>query len=188
MVPLRATASSGLQIHYQLIDVGASRVSCTRIEGSSVIVNSPGSCTVEASQAGNAKYLAAAPVRMTFEIDNMISEYSWDMPTSAKLSEARVPVTLRRETGSSYWKLRVEGPCALRGPDGADYSSVYYNGAGPNYGSFVDEAHTTGDQDGLNGKITLTAAGICSVYFSAGDDGRQNGITEFSHRINIQAG
>ncbi|KQM02181.1 hypothetical protein FF86_10776 [Frankia sp. CpI1-P] len=188
---MHATASSGLQVHYRLVDVGAVRVSCTAIEGSSVIVKSPGSCTVEASQQGDSHYLAATPVRMTFEIDNMISDYSWDMPTSAALSEAPIPVTLRRETGSSLWSLRVEGPCALRAPNGADYTSVYYNGEAPYYGgggSFNDAAHATGDANGLKGRITLAAAGTCTVYFSVNDNGNQNSITERSRKINIRAG
>ncbi len=58
-----ATASSGLAVTFS---VGAGD-QCT-IAGSTVHLTAVGSCTVTASQPGNANYLAAAPVSQTFDI------------------------------------------------------------------------------------------------------------------------
>jgi hypothetical protein len=58
---VRATASSGLRVSF------AARGSC-KVRGTSVHLASAGSCTLTASQRGNANYAAAAPVSRRFAI------------------------------------------------------------------------------------------------------------------------
>lgn len=62
-VALGATASSGLAVTYASL----SPLVC-QIQGAAVSLSAVGTCTVEATQEGNDAFLAAAPVRQSFEV------------------------------------------------------------------------------------------------------------------------
>jgi len=58
-----ATASSGLAVTF----ASTSSTVCT-VSGSTVTLVSVGTCTIQATQAGNANYAAATPVSQSFEV------------------------------------------------------------------------------------------------------------------------
>jgi hypothetical protein len=64
-LPLGATASSGLPVSFASLTPSVCLVS-----GAWVSVDSTGSCTVQATQAGSGNYLAAAPVSQTFSVSH----------------------------------------------------------------------------------------------------------------------
>lgn len=62
-VSLTATASSGLAVSF----ASSSAAVCT-VSGSTATLIAPGTCTIAASQAGNATYAAATPVSQSFAV------------------------------------------------------------------------------------------------------------------------
>lgn len=62
-VSLSATATSGLPVTYSLVDGPAT------LAGNVVTLTGVGTVEIEASQSGNATYLAALPVRVSFAVD-----------------------------------------------------------------------------------------------------------------------
>ena len=79
-----ASASSGLPVSF------AASASCT-VSGSTVHITSPGSCTITASQLGNANYNPAAAVSQTFSIA------SWLTPPT----RCRVPNVVGKRLGAA---------------------------------------------------------------------------------------
>ena len=63
MLALHATASSGLTVSF----VSLTPTVCT-VSGASATLVNPGSCTIQASQPGNAQYAAATPVMQSFTV------------------------------------------------------------------------------------------------------------------------
>jgi hypothetical protein len=61
-IALAATASSGLAVSYAIVSGPAT------VSGGLLTINGVGSVTVQASQAGNGQYAAAAPVSQTFTV------------------------------------------------------------------------------------------------------------------------
>jgi hypothetical protein len=63
MLPLSATASSGLTVSFASLTTGV----CT-VSGTVASLTNPGTCTIQATQAGNATYAAAQPVNQSFTV------------------------------------------------------------------------------------------------------------------------
>jgi uncharacterized protein (TIGR03437 family) len=89
-----ATASSGLPVTF----VGMTAPVCT-ISGASVTLVSVGTCTVEAQQAGNANYAAAAPVDQSFAVSPGSQTITFGALTSKAFGSA--PITLSATASSS---------------------------------------------------------------------------------------
>lgn len=69
---LTATASSGLPVTYS-----SSNPAVATIEGSAVTIRGAGSCTLTASQAGNASYQPAAPVQRVITVGKSAQVIPW---------------------------------------------------------------------------------------------------------------
>ncbi len=69
--PLSATASSGLTVSF----APAAGSGCT-VSGTTVTLTAVGTCTIVASQPGNASYVAAAPVTQSFTISADVLSYA----------------------------------------------------------------------------------------------------------------
>jgi putative cell wall-binding protein len=67
-VPLTATASSGLTVAF----TSATTPVCT-VTGSTVTLVAPGTCTIDANQAGNSNFSAAALVAQSFAVTGAVS-------------------------------------------------------------------------------------------------------------------
>ncbi len=62
---LSATASSGLPVSFTSLTSGV----CT-VSGATLTLATPGTCTIQASQPGNAQYAAATPVTQSFTVSS----------------------------------------------------------------------------------------------------------------------
>jgi hypothetical protein len=63
MLGLSATASSGLTVSFASLTTGV----CT-VSGTTASLTNPGTCTIQATQAGNGTYAAAQPVNQSFTV------------------------------------------------------------------------------------------------------------------------
>ena len=73
---LSAMASSGLTVGFASTTPGA----CT-VSGTTVTLVSVGTCTIQATQAGNANYAAAAPVNQSFQVTQSGQNFITDLGT-----------------------------------------------------------------------------------------------------------
>jgi hypothetical protein len=96
-VTLTATASSGLPVTFSLISGPAT------LSGSTLTITGVGSIVVEADQAGNANYLAAAPVQITISVVTaditVVPAASRPATVSAAGQSATIPVTVTAASG-----------------------------------------------------------------------------------------
>jgi hypothetical protein len=116
---LNATASSGLPVSYASINA----VVCT-VSGSTATLNAAGTCTIQASQAGNSAYAAAATVIQSFAVN-------------AGLTACATPAATNPAVGSGIYHQITINPAAY--------------GTGSTYGwtvfAFSQEAQLTGPGD-----------------------------------------
>ena len=92
-VSLQATTSSGLPVTYTLVSGPAT------LSGSTLTLTGLGTVTVEADQAGNSTYQAAAPVTVSFAVKNATSATT--LGASAASVTSGNPVTLTATVTSS---------------------------------------------------------------------------------------
>ncbi|MBZ9809917.1 putative Ig domain-containing protein, partial [Mesorhizobium sp. ESP-6-2] len=92
-VALSATASSGLTVAF----TSTTTAVCT-VSGNSVTLLSAGTCTIDADQAGNANYQAAATVSRSFSVTQGTQTISFTQPANAALTSG--PVTLSATASS----------------------------------------------------------------------------------------
>jgi hypothetical protein len=89
---LTATASSGLVVSYS-----ATPSSVCKVSGSIVTMAGSGTCTITASQAGNATYAAAAAVPQSFEVNKVAQTITFGAITTQIVG---TPLTLMAEASS----------------------------------------------------------------------------------------
>ena len=90
---LAATASSGLPVGYS-----SSTTKVCSISGNTVAFVATGTCTINATQAGNASYLPAAPVTQSFSVAEEAQSITWaTIPTEAV--QQTVPLTASASSG-----------------------------------------------------------------------------------------
>src|SRR5205807_558723 len=84
-----ATASSGLVVTFSSLTTGV----CT-VGGSTVTLLTTGLCTIQADQAGNAAYNAAAAVQQSFTVSKAAQTITFAaLPTAALLPPPHSPIT-----------------------------------------------------------------------------------------------
>ncbi len=129
-IALTATSSSGLPVSYTA--TGA----CTILNGA-VHITGAGTCSVTASQAGNADYNAASNVTQVFTIAKGDQAITFTPP--ATLTYGVAPVTLAATGGASKNPITytVTGPATING------SVLTITGAG----NVVVTAHQAGNND-----------------------------------------
>ena len=129
-----ATASSALAVKFASTTGGVCSVS-----GSTVTILAPGTCTIEATQAGNAAYAAAAPVTVNFSITQAAQTIGFTAPASP-VTYGVAPIALTATGGASgnavVFSL-VSGPGAVSG------STLTVTGVG----TIVVAANQAGDTD-----------------------------------------
>jgi hypothetical protein len=74
-ITLTATASSGLLVSYN------SQASACSVTGSQLTLVSAGTCAIQATQAGNSSYMAAAPVTRSFNVTANLCDINHDNVT-----------------------------------------------------------------------------------------------------------
>jgi hypothetical protein len=106
---LTATASSGLPVSYRVVSGPIT------ISGNVVTITGVGSATIEASQAGNASFNAAAPVQRSFTIGKASQTITF--PTIANRTVGAGPFTLNATASSGLpvsYRV-VSGPATVSG-------------------------------------------------------------------------
>ena len=109
---LSATASSGLTVAFTSATTGV----CT-VSGTSVTFVAPGTCTINANQAGNGTYSAATQVQRSFAIAYLTQTISFDALTGATLGVSSAPL-IRGSASSGLgvtYSSATPGVCAVSG-------------------------------------------------------------------------
>lgn len=91
---VNATASSGLGVSFN----SQTTTVCT-VEGATVTLVSVGACTIQATQAGNANYLAATPVNRTFQVTQAAQTISFGALANRLLGASPFTVSATASSG-----------------------------------------------------------------------------------------
>jgi len=114
--PVSATSSSGLQVSF------AASGNCM-LSAATVHVTGAGSCTVTASQAGDAAYAPAAPVSQTFVVAKANQTIAFGALTGKRLGSADFSVNATASSGLNV-SFAATGTCTVSG------TTVHLTGAG----------------------------------------------------------
>jgi hypothetical protein len=109
---LSATATSGLTVAFTSATTGV----CT-VSGTSVTFVGPGTCTINANQAGNGTYAAAPQVQRSFAIAYLTQSISFDALTGATLGVSSAPLIKASASsglGVAYSSI-TPGVCSVSG-------------------------------------------------------------------------
>jgi hypothetical protein len=109
---LSATATSGLTVAFTSATTGV----CT-VSGTSVTFVGPGTCTINANQAGNGTYAAAPQVQRSFAIAYLTQTISFDALTGATLGVSSAPL-IKASASSGLgvsFSSATPGVCAVSG-------------------------------------------------------------------------
>jgi uncharacterized membrane protein len=109
--PVGATASSGLPVSFASITPGV----CT-VSGATVTLDAVGTCTIRATQAGNANYTAAIPVKQSFSVTQGSQTISFGPLSYQVLGAAPFPVSATASSGLTvYFSSRTPAVCTVSG-------------------------------------------------------------------------
>ncbi len=109
-----ATATSGLPVSFNSKTTGV----CT-IVGETVTFHSAGTCTLEATQAGNANWNVANPVERSFTVAKGNQSITFNAPTEKRLDQS--PITLEASTTSGLavsFEAKTTSVCTTSGVQG----------------------------------------------------------------------
>lgn len=95
-VTLGATASSGLTVSYS-----SSTISVCTVSGSTVSLISTGTCSITASQAGNATYAAATDVVQSFSVTQTSQSITFNSLSDKTLADGSVSLSAAASSGLS---------------------------------------------------------------------------------------
>ena len=108
-IVLEASTGSGLAAKYSLISGPAT------LSGSTLTITGAGTIVIEADQAGNADYLAAAPVRATLSVSRATPTISWatpaDITSGTALGASQLDATAS-VPGGTFTYSPVRAPCS----------------------------------------------------------------------------
>jgi hypothetical protein len=176
-----ATATSGLSVSF------ASTTSniCT-VSGTMVSMASAGTCTIQATQVGNANYAAAAPVQVNFIIGQATQIIGFTLSSPATYGVAPIPLSATGGASGNAVTFSV-----VSGPGSINANTLTVTGAG----TIVVAANQLGNTDYsaaaqvtaslvVNAAtLTVTANNASKVYgtanpaFTGAVTGQQNGDT-----------
>jgi hypothetical protein len=109
---LSATASSGLTVVFTSATTGV----CT-VSGTTVTLVAPGTCTINANQAGDGTYAAATQVQQSFGVSYRSQTVSFDALTGATLGVSSAPL-IRGSASSGLavtYSSTTPGVCTVSG-------------------------------------------------------------------------
>ncbi len=109
VIPLKATASSGLEVSYRVVQGGAT------VTSAGLVLSAVGNVSIAADQTGNTNYLAAATVTNSFVVSRGEQIITF-VPVGDQVLGA-APVTLRatNSTGLPVLFQLLDGPATLSG-------------------------------------------------------------------------
>ena len=111
-----ATASSGLAVSF------AAGGNCT-VVGTLVSLTGAGSCTITASQAGNASYLPAADVQQTFTINQGVPAITFATSPLVEFPGSDFNASATTNSDGALTYSYVSGPCSLVDGNAGTFSS-----------------------------------------------------------------
>jgi uncharacterized repeat protein (TIGR03803 family) len=132
-----ATASSGLTVHFN-----SQTLPVCRISGTTVTLVAGGTCTIQATQAGNADYTAATPVNRSFQVTPLsqtiafppLSNQTYGTPpfTVSATASSGLRVSFNSQTtavckvAGTTVRLVTVGTCTIQAtqPGNADYTAA----------------------------------------------------------------
>ena len=174
---LSATASSGLTVAFTSATTGV----CT-VSGTSVTFVGPGTCTVNANQAGNGTYAAAPQVQQSFGVSYISQTISFDALTGATLGVSSAPL-IRGSASSGLgvtYSSATPGVCAVSGSiismlnpgtctiSASQAGNATYSAAATVSQSFLISAKPDDGQKELMEILTLLP-GLASISKNIGD-------------------
>lgn len=104
---LSATSSSGLPVSYR------TEGPCEQV-GASLVVRGAGTCTITATQPGDADTLAAEPVTALVEIGKMTQTIDFQTVADATFGDGPLSIDAQASSGLPV-SLAVDGPCRVDG-------------------------------------------------------------------------
>ncbi len=105
---LTATASSGLTVSF-----ASTTTSVCTVSGTTATLVAAGTCTIQATQAGNATYAAAAPVSQSFQVDAPTATFTVTSdPTSATVAPGKSAVFTFTVTPQGSYTTPVSFACS----------------------------------------------------------------------------
>ena len=175
---ISATASSGLPVTF----ASTTPTVCT-VSGSTVTILAPGTCSITASQAGNASFAPATPVTQSFAVSNSgsagVATYTYH---GNPFTDARLPFTTSNSiTGSvtlsaalppdlPYQEVTVSSFSFSDGINTWDQTNSYLNTAPPSLIGVSTDAHGAIDAWTivLVGDSGLISGGVLQTVFVPG--------------------
>jgi cyclophilin family peptidyl-prolyl cis-trans isomerase len=114
---LAATATSKLPVSFELISGPAT----LGANGKTLTVTGPGTVVVKATQAGDATYLPATAVQVSFKVNPVTQKITFKAPTAAQLAGDLIPLTATSSSGLPVTFQIVSGAATL-GEDGHSFA------------------------------------------------------------------
>ncbi len=130
-ITLTATASSGLAVSYTVTSGPAT------VSGSTLTIMGTGNVTVQANQTGNASYIAATPVNVSFTVNPAPQTITFPNPGTMTYGVAPITLTATASSGLAVSYTVSSGPATVSG------STLTITGAG----TVTVQANQTGDPD-----------------------------------------
>ena len=107
--PVSATASSGLAVSF-----AATTPACT-VSGATVTLAAVGTCTIQATQAGNANYAAATPVNQSFQVTPASQTITFGTLATQPFGTQPFPVSATATSGLAVTLASTTPACTVSG-------------------------------------------------------------------------
>ena len=117
-----ATASSGLPVTFTTLQ--AANCTASGVNGTTITLLKPGTCTVVASQAGNPAYKAAPPVRRSFGVTRAHQTITFAPLANGTLAQSPFTVSATASSGLPVTFNTTSGICTSSGVNGATITLV----------------------------------------------------------------
>ena len=113
-ITVTATASSGLPVSFESKTASVCTTSGTT--GETVTLHTTGTCTIKATQTGNANWNAATPVEQSFTIAKGNQTITFKGPTEKRLDQSPITVTATASSGLPVtFESKTTGICTIVG-------------------------------------------------------------------------
>jgi hypothetical protein len=119
---LVATAASGLPVYFAVV-AGPATLGAN---GKTLTVNGPGTVVLKATQNGNATFLPATAIQVSFKVTQVTQKITFKAPTATQLAADSIPLTASASSGLPVSFQIVSGAATLN----ADGKSFTLTGGG----------------------------------------------------------
>lgn len=143
----QVSVSGGASGNPVTVSIDSSATTVCSISGRTVTFGQPGNCIIDADQAGNHRYAAAAQVQQAIQVGKAAQSISFTVPGAGQVGQSAALSAAAGGSGNPVVfsvdpSLSTQGACVVSGANGA---TVNYTGAG----SCVIDANEAGSTDYL---------------------------------------